>query len=83
MGEQAKKKAPRGVDRRGQLEERPFTYIETKDGKVMISRDNRLVTILSGKAAEKFINAAEGLSQDEVQLLLAKATGHYKHGNER
>ncbi|MCA9728870.1 MAG: hypothetical protein KC729_14360 [Candidatus Eisenbacteria bacterium] len=71
------------TDRRGKLEEQPFSYRETKDGRVMIYWQGRLIKTLAGGPAIKFSKAAAGKSESEIQLLLAKATGHFKHGNER
>jgi hypothetical protein len=73
----------KAVDRRGTLKERPFSYRARKDGTVAIFHKNRPATTLSGKLAENFLAAAPEASEDEVQLLLAKATGNFKRGNER
>jgi hypothetical protein len=53
----------------------------TASGTVLISRGGRLVTTVRGKAAERLAAALERAGDDDraVQLLLAKATGHYKH----
>jgi len=47
---------------------------------VLISRGGRQVTIVRGKSAAR-LSAALDAAADEraTQLLLAKATGHYKH----
>jgi hypothetical protein len=52
----------------------------TAAGTVLISRGGRLVTTVRGAAATR-LAAALGRATDEQaeQLLLAKATGHYKH----
>jgi hypothetical protein len=69
----------RGTDRRGRLESDPFEAQLTSGGLVRISRGGRVVTTLGGVAGEKLM-AAIGKADDRgVQLLLAKATGHYKH----
>ena len=69
-----------GTDERGKLESDPFEARVTASGTVLISRGGRQVTIVRGAAASK-LAAALGSARDEqaVQLLLAKATGHYKH----
>lgn len=41
------------------------------------------VTILSGKASDKFLNAIEGKDHKNTQLVMAKITGNFKHGNEK
>ena len=71
------------VDRRSVLEEEVFTHRVTKDGKVFIAWHGKQVTILSGKKAEAFIAAMVGADAKAAQLLMAKATGNFKHGNEK
>ena len=71
------------VDKRGRLEEQPFTYRATKDNKVFISWHGKQVTILSGKKAENFIADISDFNDEDAQLVMAKATGHFKHGNEK
>ena len=72
-----------GVDKRGKLEERPFTYRKTKDGKVFIYWHGRQIMILKGESAEKFITSIEQAESQQAQLLMARVTGHFKHGNEK
>jgi hypothetical protein len=60
-----------------------FDYRTTKDGKVLISYEGRVVTTLKGGAARNFIERVVGADEDKVQLALAKATGNFKRGNER
>jgi hypothetical protein len=71
------------IDKRGKLAEQPFTYRTTKDGKVFIHWQGKLVTTLRGKAAEKFLKSMAGAGPAQVQLLMARVTGHFKHGNEK
>ena len=59
-----------------------FSYQSAK-GKVRIFWDNRTIMTLSGQKAADFLAKAEGLDEAELQLLLAKLTGQFKHGNER
>jgi len=65
------------------LDEEPFSYRQTKDGLVRISYRGRVVTTLSGKSASRFLDRVESGDRESAQLLMAKATGHFKHGNER
>jgi hypothetical protein len=65
------------------LKERPFSYSERRDGTVAIFYRHRPVTTLAGKLAENFAAAAEESTADELQLLMAKASGNFKRGNER
>jgi len=60
-----------------------FSWRATKDGRVWISRDGRLVTTLAGQEARRFRDRAEGAADEAAQQLMARATGNYKRGNER
>jgi hypothetical protein len=71
------------IDKRGKLAEQPFTFQTTKDGKVFIHWQGKLVTTLRGKAAEKFLKSMKDANPAQVQLLMARVTGHFKHGNEK
>lgn len=71
------------TDRRNRLEDEPFAYRATKDGAVFISWRGKTVTTLRGKSAERFLASVRDLDEQGAQLLMAKATGHFKHGNER
>ncbi|MBB5788625.1 hypothetical protein [Jiangella mangrovi] len=66
------------------LAEDPFDYQVTKSGLVRISRAGRVVVTVAGRDADRLATALE-LAADEraAQLLLAKATGNYRRGNER
>ena len=76
-----KKKTP---DQRGLLlKERPFSYRARKDGSVEILWKGRRATPLTGKIAEKFLEVAPTEDVDALQLLMAKASGNFKRGNER
>jgi hypothetical protein len=70
-------------DARGRLVDDPFSYRIAKDGKVLVSRGGRLVTIVSGAKAARLAAGIEAAPDEaRLQQLLARATGHYKHGNE-
>jgi hypothetical protein len=60
-----------------------FSYQQTKDGKVFISWQGRTVTTLAGNRAATFMARADGLDSEGLQQLMARATGNFKHGNER
>ncbi len=49
----------------------------------MIYWTNRLVKILAGNAAKKFLEKAGSGDELATQYLMAKATGNFKRGNER
>jgi hypothetical protein len=71
------------IDQRGRLAEEPFAYRATKGGVVFISWHGKTVTTLSGKSATTFLGKIARLDTAGAQLLMAKATGHFKHGTER
>ncbi len=64
------------------LSEHPFSYRITQSGEVRVERDGRGVGIIRGAAARRLVPRL-GASDENDQLLLAKATGNYKRGNER
>lgn len=67
------------VDRRGRLESDPFDARVTSSGTVLISRGGRVVTVVRGAAAARLATQLDRADERQTQLLLAKATGHYKH----
>lgn len=72
-----------GADKRGRLAEEPFAYRATKDGQVFISWQGRPILTLKRPNARRFLARIADLDEAGVQLALAKATGNFKHGNER
>jgi len=71
------------IDKRGILDEEVFTFLITKDRKALISYEGKQVTKLSGKKAEDFIAKIQNAEGKEAQLIMAKATGNFKRGNEK
>ena len=71
------------VDQRNVFDEDIFAYRATKSGTVFISWNGRVVTTLKGKAAATFLKRIEHADRRAAQLIMAKATGNFKHGNER
>jgi len=71
------------IDQRNRLQEQPFDYKVTKANKMLIYWDNKLVEMLNEKETARFLARIANKSDFEVQLELAKVTGHFKHGNER
>ena len=71
------------IDKKGVLDDEVFSYRITKDKKVFISYHGKQVTTLSGSKAEDFIANIKGLEGKEAQLIMAKATGNFKRGNEK
>lgn len=71
------------VDKRGKLDEEPFSYNVSKDKKVFIYWHGKLVMILKEKDSTKFLARMENAEPKEAQLIMAKVTGNFKHGNEK
>jgi hypothetical protein len=57
-----------------------FAYAQRADGSVVVTHHGRTAATLRGSRAERFL--AEVTAGDE-QLVMARWTGAYKHGNER
>ena len=70
-------------DKPSALDEEVFTYTATKDGRVLIYFHGKYVTTLSKMKAQKFLAQVDDADDRAAQLVMAKATGHFKHGNER
>lgn len=71
------------IDRRGVLDDEIFSYRVSKDQKVFLSWQGKQVTILQGKPAQQFLSRIETADAKEAQLIMAKATGNFKRGNEK
>jgi hypothetical protein len=59
-----------------------FAYRTTKDGRVLISWNGRVVATLAGNEAAAFRAQVDGLDDRSAQLLMAARTGNFKRGNE-
>ncbi|NBC25232.1 MAG: hypothetical protein GVY08_00080 [Bacteroidetes bacterium] len=71
-------------DTRNILEEQqPFDYKEIKDSKLQVFFHGKMIAILRGKDYGKFQRLKNSRDTYQIQLFLAKATGQFKHGNER
>ncbi len=71
------------VDKRNRLDEEPFSYKVFKDKKIFIYWNGKQVTILKGIASERFLDSIQDVDSKEEQLIMAKITGNFKHGNEK
>jgi len=60
-----------------------FSYRVSKDARVFISWHGRQIMTLKGVQAAKLSRQLDAASDDEQQMLLARITGNFKHGNER
>jgi hypothetical protein len=62
----------------------PFSYATRADGTIVILYRAAPVTLLRGKAAARFAARMEAAADAAAaQLLMARATGNFKRGNER
>ena len=69
-------------DFRSTLDSNPYSWQEWK-GDVRISWKGKIVTVLRKEKAMKFLERISIASEKEAQLIMAKATGNFKRGNER
>ena len=60
-----------------------FTYRRLRNGEVEILHLGRRASTLRGQDALEFLSEVESSSTSEMQQLMARITGNYKHGNER
>ncbi len=61
-----------------------FTARVTNDERVLVSWQGRVVTTVAGAPGRRLADALDRTQNDEArQLLLARATGNFKHGNEQ
>jgi hypothetical protein len=65
------------------LSDEPFSYRATKSGLVQISCKGKVVTTLGGRSSSQFLAKVSSANSESVQLVMAKVTGHFKHGSER
>jgi predicted ABC-type ATPase len=70
------------VDQRNRLDDEVFSYRVSKD-KVFLFWQGKQVMILKGEQARKFLSKIANLDGKAAQLVMAKITGNFKHGNER
>lgn len=63
--------------------EAQFSWRGGKDGTVTIFWHGKPVTVLRGANAARFLARIDGASEEVAQLVMAKATGNFKRGNER
>jgi hypothetical protein len=64
------------------LDSEQFTYQVTKDGQVRVSFHRRQVVTVAGATGARLALQLEGADVRQTQLLLARATGNFKRGNE-
>lgn len=71
------------TENRGGLENSPYEYRRLKDGRVVISWRGRQAVVLKGRNAATFLARILDLDPSGQQLVMAKATGNFKRGNEK
>ena len=57
-----------------------FTYLERGDGSILITHHGRQAAVLRGSRAARFL---QEVAAGDPQLVMARWTGNYRHGNER
>jgi hypothetical protein len=65
------------------LDSEPFSFRETKDGRVLITWNGKDAGVLTGARAARFLAAVDGADPERRQIEMARVTGNFKHGNER
>ena len=61
----------------------PFSFATRADGTIVILYGSAPVTLLRGRSAERFAARMASADAAAAQLLMARATGNFKRGNER
>jgi hypothetical protein len=74
---------PQAPDPGDPLASLPFSRARRSDGTIVIRYHDAPVTLLRGRAAERFSSRLESLDELGAQHLMARATGNFKRGNER
>lgn len=72
-----------GEDKKERLKTEPFGYRLLKDEKIQVFYEGKPILMLSGKKATDLKRKLEPADDFNQQLLLAKATGNFKRGNEK
>ena len=71
------------MDERDPLADEPFSFVARADGTIVIRYHAAPVTLLRGKAADRFLTRVNGADASAAQQLMARATGNFRRGNER
>ena len=61
----------------------PFSFVSRADGSIVIRYHEAPVTLLRGRAAQRFASRMGSADGPAAQQLMARATGNFKRGNER
>jgi hypothetical protein len=71
------------VEKPDPLAGEPFGFASRADGSIVINYHGAPVTVLRGRAAERFNARMADADPGAAQQLMARATGNFKRGNER
>lgn len=61
----------------------PFSFLARADGSIVIRYHTAPVTLLRGRAAERFVTRIASADAAGAQQLMARVTGNFKRGTER
>ena len=64
------------------LADEPFSFLTRADGTIVIRYHGAPVTLLRGRAADRFTSRLDDADAAGAQQLMARATGNFKRGNE-
>lgn len=64
------------------LDDDPFAWQVTKDGRVLVFRGGRQVAVVAGAQADR-LRPRLDTSPESAQQALARVTGNYRRGNEK
>ena len=65
------------------LAHEPFRFNVLKNESVQVFYKGKLATTIRPREGRKFVNKIDNQSPAERQLLMARATGQFKFGNEK
>ena len=71
------------MDERDRVADEPFSFLGRADGSIVIRYHAAPVTLLRGKAADRFRTRIDGADSEAAQQLMARVTGNFKRGTER
>lgn len=83
MGDKSAYNASNNIDKRDILKGNIFSYKICKNKKVLLYWHEKQVKVLNEKEGSKFIERINRADEFERQLIMAKLTGNFKHGNEK
>ena len=66
-----------------QLADEPFSWFTRADGAIVVRYHQAPVTLLRGRAADRFATRIALADDAGAQQLMARATGNFMRGNER